>query len=273
MTGSRLLVAVAVSLLVSSCGASDGPRTHDASAGEVVDGMEPVEQPPGPEPSRASGQPGTSVGANSARNPDGQPEIAPARRPPEGEFRYRDVEGKERTYVFGQSSSVDQGWLVPVDAAGKTQEQMWTSEGVALVSEEWGDAACQFDPPLLVRSALRKGSAWEADSSCRLGESDSYMSRSVRAEVLETTTVTAMGSPRPAWRVKEFIRTIVEARSPAGMSVVTSQRYQSVEELTQTTEFSEELGVPLAVAGQRRFTNSDGSVHEGNFRYDLIAVP
>lgn len=211
----------------------------------------------------------TAPPRGAGRSPE--PDRAP--RPPQGEFRYRGGGDSERKVVFGELTSEPAGWAVRVTDGGFPQTQLWTSKETTLVTEARGGATCRFDPPLLIRSALRPGSEWTADSTCRLGNSDSYMTRSIRARVMEETSVPVMGASRKGWRISESIRTVVAPRPPTGMSVVTTQTYETVDEVTQTSVFSEELKVVVTVQGHRRFTNPDGSVHDGDFHYELVGVP
>ena len=275
MTSARVFAAIALMVALGACGDSDTSGLPIPRTGGLSDERPPgevVAPQPGTGPAPQSEVADDASGPANSAEP-GRADDRAAPHPREGEYRYRSSPDTERSYVVESISAEGDAWRVRINDGGKLQTQLWTPRDTTMVSEKWGRETCEFAPPLLLRPTLHASSGWTAETEGRLGGSDSYLSRTVRGRVTGETTVSVMGQTLTGWRVEESIRTVIEGRPPPGMSVVTTQRHETVDEVTQTSVFSQDLGIALTIDGHRRFTNWDGSVHEGDFRYELIGGP
>lgn len=275
--GPLLLIGAAVILLplIGCTGNGEHPRPGGRTAASSptvasTPGSEvPADAEPESRPPAASEQSVPEGAVNGTGAAD-----STTTRPSTGVFRYRTQDGRLRAFAIESVNRHPDGWRVQVNNGGTAQSQLWGPKGMTLVSEQVGRSTCFFDPPLVLQPAsLAIDTKWSSTSECRVGDSDSYMVRTIEARVTERAILPVMDDSREAWAIQESIRTVLEARPPEGLQVQPTRSFQSTDEVTQRRAFSIDLQVALTVDGHRRFTNVDGSMHEGDFRYELIEAP
>lgn len=277
--GLRIALVVFALIALEACSANPeldaapvgDPRPSAAEAPAAAFAAPPSEAtaPGESHPPSATSERSEPYASGGGRGPQGQSQV-----PAAGSYLYRTHEGSHREYIVGGVVRSGAGWTLDV-TDGQPQRQRWENREAVVVSEQFAGETCYFNPPPVVhRLPLTVGVTWSSSSECRLGETDTYVTRDVRGRVAGTREVTTPEGTFAGWVIEESIQTVVESRLPAEVSTPSPPRqFRSVDERHQTRVLSQRHWVPLRVEGRLKHTNPDGSVYEGAFEYELVSSP